>query len=228
MKDARNWTERNAKCRFFFSEKATRNFGFCACSSPPMFEYSFDIVWIQCHLIHRNLALWTNCRNKRLSQQPALGALTFLRSFVAGKENFCSHLLASLVHFTVVKSQAILIIRLGVTEVITRAGRHRVEVSPPFFFMFFSGRSCSALALCECWTHVPKGSTDTAEKTSAHARDVREFCFRWTFTCTLWSKHKQTLAQITLSYTLYIHSGSSWLTINTVSWFQMFSFSFVL
>ena len=56
--------------------------------------------------------------NKRLSQQPALGALTFLRSFIAGKANFCSHLLASLEHFTVVKSQAILIIRLGVTEVI--------------------------------------------------------------------------------------------------------------
>ena len=56
--------------------------------------------------------------NKRLSQQPALRALTFLRSFVAGKANFCSHLLASLVHFTVVKSQAILIIRLGVAEVI--------------------------------------------------------------------------------------------------------------
>ena len=55
---------------------------------------------------------------KRLSQQPALGALTFLRSFVAGKANFCSHLLASLVQFTVAKSQAILIIRLGVAEVI--------------------------------------------------------------------------------------------------------------
>ena len=41
-----------------------------------------------------------------------------LRSFVAGKVNFCSHLLASLVHFTVVKSQAILVIRLGVAEVI--------------------------------------------------------------------------------------------------------------
>ena len=54
--------------------------------------------------------------NKRLLQQPALGAITFLRSFVAGKENFCSQLRASLVHFTVVKSQAILIIRLGVTE----------------------------------------------------------------------------------------------------------------
>ena len=40
-------------------------------------------------------------------------------SFVAGKENFCSHLLASLVHFTVVKSQAVLIIRLGVAEVIS-------------------------------------------------------------------------------------------------------------
>ena len=39
-------------------------------------------------------------------------------SFVAGKANFCSHLLASLVHFTVFKSQAILIIRLGVAEVI--------------------------------------------------------------------------------------------------------------
>ena len=46
--------------------------------------------------------------NKRPSQQPALGALKFLRSFVAGRANFCSHLLASLVHFTVVKSQAIL------------------------------------------------------------------------------------------------------------------------
>ena len=55
--------------------------------------------------------------NKRLSQQPALGALTFLRSFVAGKANFCSHL-ASVVHFTVVKSQAILLIRLGVAQVI--------------------------------------------------------------------------------------------------------------
>ena len=58
-------------------------------------------------------------KNKRLSQQPALGALTFLRSFVAGRANFCSQLLASLVRFTVVKSQAILIIRLGVTEVIS-------------------------------------------------------------------------------------------------------------
>ena len=56
--------------------------------------------------------------NKRLSQQPALGALTFLRSFVAGKTNLCSHLLASLVHFTVVKLQAILIIRIGVAKVI--------------------------------------------------------------------------------------------------------------
>ena len=37
-----------------------------------------------------------NNNNKRLSQQPALGALTFLRSFVAGTANFCSHLLASL------------------------------------------------------------------------------------------------------------------------------------
>ena len=44
--------------------------------------------------------------------------------------------------------------------IITRAVRHRVEVSPPFFFVFFfSGRSCSARALCECWAHVPKGST---------------------------------------------------------------------
>ena len=47
------------------------------------------------------------------------GALTFLRSFVAGKANFCSQLLTSLVHFTVVKSQAILIIRLGVAEIIS-------------------------------------------------------------------------------------------------------------
>ena len=37
---------------------------------------------------------------------------TFLRSFVAGNANFCNHLLSSLVHFTVVKSQAILIIHL--------------------------------------------------------------------------------------------------------------------
>ena len=44
--------------------------------------------------------------------------------------------------------------------IITRAVRHRVEVSPPFLFvLFFSGRSCSARALCECWAHVPKGST---------------------------------------------------------------------
>ena len=49
---------------------------------------------------------------------PALGALTFLQSFVAGKANFCSHL-ASVVHFTVVKSQAILLIRLGIAEVIS-------------------------------------------------------------------------------------------------------------
>ena len=35
--------------------------------------------------------------------------------------------------------------------IITRAVRHQVEVSPPFFFVFsFSGRSCSARALCEC------------------------------------------------------------------------------
>ena len=57
-------------------------------------------------------------KNKRPSQQPALGALTFLRSFFADKANFYSHLFSSLVHFTVVKSQAILIIRLGVAEVI--------------------------------------------------------------------------------------------------------------
>ena len=60
-----------------------------------------------------------NNNNKRLLQQPALRAITLLRSFVAGKANFCSQLLASLVHFTEVKSQAILIIRLGVTEVIS-------------------------------------------------------------------------------------------------------------
>ena len=46
-------------------------------------------------------------------------AITFLQSFVAGKANLCSQLLTSLVHFTVVKSQAILIIYLGVTEVIS-------------------------------------------------------------------------------------------------------------
>ena len=59
--------------------------------------------------------MYGNKNNKRLSQQPALGALTFLPSFV--EANFCSHF-ASVVHFTVVKSQAILIIRLGVAEVI--------------------------------------------------------------------------------------------------------------
>ena len=56
--------------------------------------------------------------NKRLLQQPTLGDISFLRSFAAGKANFCSQLLASLVHFAVVKSQAILIIRLGVTELL--------------------------------------------------------------------------------------------------------------
>ena len=63
--------------------------------------------------------------NKRLSQQPALGALTFLRSFVAGKASrICSALHAQEVHYrcmhacTVVKSQAILLVRLGVAEVI--------------------------------------------------------------------------------------------------------------
>ena len=74
----------------------------------------FTFIWI-------NFSFSVVCAyslNKRLSQQPALGALTFLRSFVAGKENFCSHPLASAVHFTVVKSQAILLIRLGVAEVI--------------------------------------------------------------------------------------------------------------
>ena len=58
-------------------------------------------------------------QKNRLLQQPALGAITFLRSFVAGKANFCSKLLASLVHFMAVKLQAILIIHLGVTEVIS-------------------------------------------------------------------------------------------------------------
>ena len=66
----------------------------------------------------KNLVFITDL-NKRLLQQPALGALTFLRSFVAGKANFCSQLLASLVHLTVVNSQAILIIRLGAAEVIS-------------------------------------------------------------------------------------------------------------
>ena len=40
-----------------------------------------------------------------------------MQSFVAGRANFCIQL-TSLVHFTVVKLQAILIIHLGVTEVI--------------------------------------------------------------------------------------------------------------
>ena len=35
--------------------------------------------------------------------------------------------------------------------VITRAGRHRVEVLAPFFLVvFFSGHTCSPHALCEC------------------------------------------------------------------------------
>ena len=47
---------------------------------------------------------------ERPSQQPTLGALTFLRSFVAGKANSSAvrQPLASLVRFTVVKSQAML------------------------------------------------------------------------------------------------------------------------
>ena len=63
------------------------------------------------------------------NMQPALGALTFLRSFVAGKANFCSQLLASLVHFTVVKSQDILIIRLGVAEVISAVSLYLLPTS---------------------------------------------------------------------------------------------------
>ena len=51
--------------------------------------------------------------------RPFAWALTFLRSFVAGKANFHSQLHVSLVHFAIVKSQAILIIRLGVAEVIS-------------------------------------------------------------------------------------------------------------
>ena len=72
-----------------------------------------------CFVTEQEVWSTENTNNKRLLQQPALGAITFLRNFVAGKVNFCSQLLASLVHFTVVKSQAILTIRLGVTEVIS-------------------------------------------------------------------------------------------------------------
>ena len=54
MKDARKWTERNAVYNSFSLKKY--NFGFWACSPD-----SFDIAWLQCHLIHRNLALWANC-----------------------------------------------------------------------------------------------------------------------------------------------------------------------
>ena len=32
MKDATNWTQRSALWSFFFTEKTTPNFGFCACS----------------------------------------------------------------------------------------------------------------------------------------------------------------------------------------------------
>ena len=77
----------------------------------------------------RSMKCEGNKLNNRLSQLPALGALTFLRSFVAGKASFCNHLLASLVHFTVVKSQAILIIRLGVTEVISAVTLHLLPAS---------------------------------------------------------------------------------------------------
>ena len=73
------------------------------------------IIMVYYQNFHKNGSL----TDKRLSQQPALGALTFLRSFVAGIANFCSQLLTSLVHFTVVKSQVILIIHLGVAEVIS-------------------------------------------------------------------------------------------------------------
>ena len=75
--------------------------------------YKLCNIWQNKTVTHTDLRIETS----RLSQQPALGALPFLRSFVAGKANFCSHLLAPFVHFTVVKSQAVLfVIRLGVTE----------------------------------------------------------------------------------------------------------------
>ena len=54
--------------------------------------------------------------------------------------------------------------------------RHRVEVSPPFFFVsFFSGRSCSARALCECWAHGSKGST-SFQVPSARVTGVDVLC----------------------------------------------------
>ena len=96
--------------------------------------------------------------NKRMSQQPALGALTFSRSFVASKANFCSHLLASLVHFTVVKSQAVLflgsqklfILRLGVAEVISAVTLYLLPASKRqnFYLVGYARHNNFACGFC--------------------------------------------------------------------------------
>ena len=104
---------------------------------------------------------------KRLSQQPVLGALTFLRSFVAGKANFCNHLLASLVHFTVVKLQAILIIRLRGAEVIYHSSwgrrsyfRRNLISSASFKTTKFLPRwICSGTTILRVDSAYPRGPT---------------------------------------------------------------------
>ena len=101
------------------------------------------------YLQQTNEIQWSGCKNnKRLSQQPALGALTFLRSFAAGKANFCSHLVASLGLFTVVKSQAILIIRLGVAEVIYHSSWGRRSY---FRHNLISSASCKTTKFLPRW-----------------------------------------------------------------------------
>ena len=78
--------------------------------------------------------------NKRLLQQPALGAIIFLRSFVAGKANFCSQLPASLVHFTVVAHVTELKLKQG-QEVIFWLHLNyvffKVSLKRKYFFSFF-------------------------------------------------------------------------------------------
>ena len=59
------------------------------------------------------------CRQEAVTTACTRGFNIFAKFCCRQSIDFCSQLLASLVHFTVVKSQAILIIRLGVTEVIS-------------------------------------------------------------------------------------------------------------
>ena len=81
-------------------------------------EYTFCINMIlQEPAVEMRIWLAGYNMNKRLSQQPALGALTFSQSFVAGKANFCSQLLAS--YF----------IRLGVAEVISAVTSYLLPAS---------------------------------------------------------------------------------------------------